>query len=199
MGWGGGVGGGGVQSQKCVYSSPVLVQMSAYRSGPLNVDVLNVQAGISQSYTTKHDSTKQQADIHPRTQEYMELRLHQHFATHSDRSYGLHKATNHILHRIRTAKTMVPKKAQKCRNTGSSCLHKFVLGQRAMKQRILGYRKAPVTQAKRSSLFHCSRVLLFHSFACFDTTPVCSHLRRVELKDRISPNKAQPPNPHTRR
>ena len=35
----------------------------------------------------------------------------------------------------------------------------------AMKQRILSYRKAPVTQAKRPSLFHCSRVLLSSSAA----------------------------------
>ena len=35
----------------------------------------------------------------------------------------------------------------------------------AMKQRILGYRKAPVTQAQRSSVFHRSRVLLPNSVA----------------------------------
>ena len=52
----------------------------------------------------------------------------------------------------------------------------------AMKQWILPYQKTPVTQAKRSSLFDCPRVLLSSSFACFDTTPICSHLRRVELK-----------------
>ena len=33
-----------------------------------------------------------------------------------------------------------------------------------------------MTQAERSSLFHCPRVLLSNSFACFDTTP---HLRQV--------------------
>ena len=42
----------------------------------------------------------------------------------------LYKATKHILCWIGTAKTMVPKKTQKCGNTGPSCLDKHVLGQR---------------------------------------------------------------------
>ena len=66
---------------------------------------------------------------------------------------------------------------------------------RAMKQRILSYRKAPVTQAKRLSLFHCPRVLLSHSVARFDSAPSHSHFGWVELKDKVSPNKARPPIP----
>ena len=61
----------------------------------------------------------QQASTHPRTQEHRELQLHQQFAPHTDLSCSLHKATNHILYWIGSAKTMVPKKAQKCRNTGT--------------------------------------------------------------------------------
>jgi hypothetical protein len=78
---------------------------------------------------SKHDNTKQQASMHPRTQEDMELQLHHHFATHIDPSCSLHQATNHILYWIGTATTMVPKnKTQKCGNTGSSCLDKPMLG-----------------------------------------------------------------------
>ena len=62
-------------------------------------------------------------------QEHMKLQLHQHFDIHIDPSRSLHKATNHILYWIGIAKTMPPPpKAQKCRNTGSSCLDKPVLG-----------------------------------------------------------------------
>ena len=64
----------------------------------------------------------QQANIHPRTQKHMKLQLHQHFDAHVDPSRSLLKATNHIPHRFGTAKTMVPKKAQKCRNSWSPCL-----------------------------------------------------------------------------
>ena len=67
----------------------------------------------------------------------------------------------------------------------------------AMKQRILSYRKAPMTQAKRSSLFHYPRVLLSNAVACFDTAPICSHLWQVELKDRVRRTRPNPPNPHT--
>ena len=52
----------------------------------------------------------QQASIYPSIQEHMELHPHQHFDTHIDPSCSLHKATDHILYRIGTAKTMVPKK-----------------------------------------------------------------------------------------
>ena len=48
----------------------------------------------------------------------MELQVHQHFATHIDPSCSLHKATNYILYWIGTSKMMVPKKIQKCGNTG---------------------------------------------------------------------------------
>ena len=78
-------------------------------------------AGISQPDPSKHDKTKQQASTHPKTQERMELQRHQHFATPVDPSCGLHKATNHIVYWIGTAKTLVPKKTQKCGNTGSPC------------------------------------------------------------------------------
>ena len=84
--------------------------------------------------------TKQQGSIHPRTQEHMEsqpLRQtsfppqpHQHFDTHIDPFCSRHKATdNRILDWIGTAKTMVPKKTQKCGNRGSPCLDMPVLGQ----------------------------------------------------------------------
>ena len=43
-------------------------------------------AGISGPYPSKHDKTKQQASIHPRAQEHMELHLHQHIAGHIDPS-----------------------------------------------------------------------------------------------------------------
>ena len=43
---------------------------------------------------------------------------------------ALHNATHHLLYWIGTAKPMVPKKAQKCGNTGSPCLDKPVFGQR---------------------------------------------------------------------
>ena len=46
----------------------------------------------------------------PRTQEHMELQLHQHFDTHIDPSCSLHKATNRIPYWIRTAETMIPKR-----------------------------------------------------------------------------------------
>ena len=71
-------------------------------------------AGISQPYpfmTTKGCPARQHT---PRTQEHMELHLHHHFDTYIDHSCSLHKATNHILHWIGTAKTMVSKKVQKC-------------------------------------------------------------------------------------
>ena len=54
----------------------------------------------------------------------MGLDPHPHFDTHMDPSCGLHKATNHILYWIGTAKPMVPKKGQKFGNTGLPCLHK---------------------------------------------------------------------------
>ena len=54
----------------------------------------------------------------------MEVKLHQHFAIHMDPSCSPHKVMNHILYRIGTAKTMVPKKTQKCGNTGSPYLDK---------------------------------------------------------------------------
>ena len=63
----------------------------------------------------------------PRTQEHLEL--HHHFATHMDHSYSPHKAANRILCWMGTTKTTVPKKSQKCGNTGSLCLDKPVLGQ----------------------------------------------------------------------
>ena len=86
-------------------------------------------AGTNQPYPAKHDNTKQQASIHPRTQEHMELQLHQHFATHIDRSCSLHKDTNHMLYWVGTAKMRVPKNTQKCGNTGSPCLDNPVSGQ----------------------------------------------------------------------
>ena len=55
-------------------------------------------ADESQPYPSKHDNTKQQASIHPRTQERMELQLHQHFDTHIDPCCSLPKATNHNLY-----------------------------------------------------------------------------------------------------
>ena len=70
-------------------------------------------AHISQPSPSKHDDTKQQPSTHPRTQEHMELRLRQHFATHTDPSCSLHKATNHILDWIGPAKAMVPKQAMR--------------------------------------------------------------------------------------
>ena len=63
--------------------------------------------------------------------EHMGLQLRQHFHTHIDPSCSLHKATNHILHWIGSAKTMVPKKGQKCGSTESLWLDKPVLGQGA--------------------------------------------------------------------
>ena len=57
----------------------------------------------------------------------MELHLHPHFDTHMDPSCGLHKATNHILYWIGTAKPMVPKKGQQCGNTGLPLVDKPVL------------------------------------------------------------------------
>ena len=81
-------------------------------------------ADISQPDQSKHDNTKQQPSVHPRTQEHMESQLHQHFATHIDPSCRLHKAANHIFCWIGPIKTMVPKKPQKCRNTGPPCLGK---------------------------------------------------------------------------
>ena len=72
---------------------------------------------------------KRVSTTHPNPREHMELHLHRHFATHMDPSCGLRTAANHILYWIGTAKTMVPKKAQKCGNTGSPCLDKPVLGQ----------------------------------------------------------------------
>jgi hypothetical protein len=80
--------------------------------------------------TTKQCPTSIQTSIHPKTQEQMELQLHQHFDTHIDHSCGLHKATDHVLYWIRIAKTMVPKKTQKCRNTGFLRLDKPLLRQR---------------------------------------------------------------------
>ena len=54
---------------------------------------------------SKHDHTKQQGSIHPRTQEHMEIQRHQHFDTHIDPFCSRHKATdNHILDWIGTAK-----------------------------------------------------------------------------------------------
>jgi hypothetical protein len=47
----------------------------------------------------------------------MELQLHQHFDTHIDPSSRLHKAKNHILYWIGTAKTMVQKKTPKSAET----------------------------------------------------------------------------------
>ena len=58
----------------------------------------------------------------------MESQLHQHFDTHTDPFYGLHKARNHILYWIGIAKTMVPKKVNSCGNMGSLCLDKLLLG-----------------------------------------------------------------------
>ena len=86
-------------------------------------------ADISQNPPSKHDNPKQQAGTHQRTQEHMELQPHQHCATHSDLSCSLHKATNRILYRIGTTKTMVPKQTQKCGNKGSPCWDKPTLGQ----------------------------------------------------------------------
>ena len=56
------------------------------------------------------------ASIHPRTQEHMELHLHQHFDTHIEPSCSLHKDANHILCWI-WPKMMIPKEAHKCGNT----------------------------------------------------------------------------------
>ena len=78
---------------------------------------------------SKQDNAKQQAGTHPRTQKHMELQLHDHFDTHIDPSCRAHEATNHILYHLGTAKTMVPKKTQKCGNVGLPCLDKPVFGQ----------------------------------------------------------------------
>ena len=83
-------------------------------------------ADISQPYPSKHGNAKQQASIPRRTQEHVELQLC--YATHIDPSRSLHKATNHILYSIRTAKTMVPKQTQQGGNMESPCLDKPVLG-----------------------------------------------------------------------
>ena len=53
----------------------------------------NPTENISQRYPSTHDSTKEQPSIHPTSQEHMELKPHQHFATHVDRSCSLHKRT----------------------------------------------------------------------------------------------------------
>ena len=51
----------------------------------------------------------------------MEIQPHQRFATHNDRSCGLHNAPNRILCWSGTAKTMIPKQTRKCGHTGSPC------------------------------------------------------------------------------
>ena len=84
-------------------------------------------ADISEPYPSKHENTKQQTSRHPRTQKRMESQPHQHFDTRVDPSCSLHKATNRVLYWIGTAKTMVPKKTQKCQNTRSPCLDKPLL------------------------------------------------------------------------
>ena len=61
------------------------------------------------------------------TPEHMEIQLHPHFDTCVDPSCSLHKATNHILYWIGTAKMMVPK-SQECGNTGSHYLDRPVFG-----------------------------------------------------------------------
>ena len=50
-------------------------------------------------------------------------------------------------------------------NEGGGGVQKGRVSMKAMKQQILSSRKAPVTQAKQSSLFHCSRVVLSNSVA----------------------------------
>ena len=63
-----------------------------------------------------------------KTQEHMKLQRHQHFSTYYDPSCSLHSPTNLSLHWIGTAKTMDPKKAEKCRNMELPCFDKHVLG-----------------------------------------------------------------------
>ena len=53
---------------------------------------------------------------------------HQHFATHTGPSRSPHNATDHSLSGIGPATPMIPKKAQKCGNTGSPYLDRCVSG-----------------------------------------------------------------------
>ena len=62
----------------------------------------------------------QQSGIHPRTQEHMELQLHQHIGTRADPSCSLPKATNHILCWTGTAETMGPKKPPPQKQSGET-------------------------------------------------------------------------------
>ena len=93
----------------------------------------------------------------------MELQVHQHFATHIDPSCSLSKATNHILYWIGTAKTMVPKKTQKCGNTGSPCLDKPVLGQGGHDVRFSNGQHDPglMPDSRSPPLHNCSALMKF--------------------------------------
>ena len=100
-------------------SGEVLVQGAQVREPRFMYHGTHV-ANISQHYPSRLDNTKQQASIHRRTQEHIEVQLH--FATHVDALCSLCKVTNHILYWIGTPHMMVPKTPPKSVETRGRCV-----------------------------------------------------------------------------